>query len=204
MKKATLLLLLIVLGCKKQDFDAQWTLEQAPAAFTARFETTQGTFDIAVTRDWSPKAADRLYQLVKHGYYDDAIFYRVVDGFVAQFGNTDTITMNQWRAVKVPDEPVKFGNKKGMVSFARSGPVTRDLELFVNLKDNPVLDTLDFEGVRGFPAVGRVTQGMDVVEKLYSGYGETPMSDENLYANRNGFLAKYPELDLIKKAYLVE
>ena len=202
MKSLFALLLLFLVGCADSNFKKEWTAEKAPDTFTATFETTKGNFDIEVKRDWSPKAADRLYQLVKHGYYDNAIFYRVVPGFVAQFGNTDTAAMNQWRSVKVPDEPVLHGNAKGTVSFARFGKETRDLELFINLNDNPVLDTLDFEGVKGFPAVGRVSSGMKTVEELYGGYGENTMSDDDLYLNREGFYRSYPKLDLIKKAYL--
>ncbi len=185
-------------------FKPEWTTEPSPETFAATFETTKGTFEIEVERNLSPKAADRLYQLVKHGYYDNAIFYRVVPGFVAQFGNTDTLVMNQWRKVKIPDEPVIQGNVRGTVSFARSGKETRDLELFINLNDNPVLDTLDFEGVKGFPTFGKVTKGMETVEKLYSGYGETTMSNENLYLNPSGFLQTYPKLDKIIKAYLTK
>ena len=185
-------------------FKPEWTTEQAPETFIATFETTKGTFEIEVKRNLSPKAADRIYQLVKHGYYDNAIFYRVVPGFVAQFGDTDTLVMNQWRKVKIPDEPVIQGNVRGTVSFARSGKETRDLELFINLNDNPVLDTLDFEGVKGFPTFGKVNKGMETVEKLYSGYGETTMSNENLYLNPSGFLQTYPKLDKIIKAYLTK
>lgn len=183
-------------------FKPEWTLEQSPETFTATFETTRGNFDIKVSRNASVKAADRFYQLIKHGYYDGAIFYRVVTGFVAQFGSVDTLVMNQWRKIKIPDEPVIQGNKKGTVSFARSGKQTRDLELFINLNDNPALDTLNFQGVKGFPAFGKVTKGMETVEKLYSGYGETTMDNENLYANPAGFLQTYPKLDKIKRAYL--
>lgn len=199
-----ILLPILFFGCQDSKFQKEWTDEIAPETFTAKFETTKGDFEIEVERKLSPKAADRLYQLIKHGYYNEAIFYRVVDGFVAQFGNTDTIAMNQWRAVRIPDEPVILGNKKGTVSFARFGKDTRDLELFINLKDNEVLDTLQFEGVTGFPALGNVTKGMETVEKLYSGYGEQTMDDENLYANPKAFYQKYPKLDLIKKAYLIE
>ena len=205
MKKLLLCLLpLLVVGCKKPDFDVAWTKEQAPARFSVQFETTKGNFTIEVTRDLSPKAVDRFYQLVQHDYFDNGIFYRVVPDFVAQFGNTNSDVMEQWRTVKIPDEPVKMNNQKGAVSFARFGPGTRDLELFINLKNNPVLDTLDFEGVRGFPAIGQVREGMDVVEKLYGGYGEQTMSDENLYTDRAAFYQKYPKLDLIKNAYVIE
>lgn len=195
--------MLIFAACQKPHFDPSWTQEQAPEHFTAQFETTKGDFEVQVTRNYSPKAADRFYQLVKHGYYDNAMFYRVVDGFVAQFGNTDTLQMNQWRRVKIPDEPVKLGNTRGTIAFAREGKDSRDLELFINLTDNPKLDTIHFEGVTGFPAFGKVTQGFDVVEKLYNGYGEKTMENyEDLYVNRQAFYQRFAKLDLIKKAYL--
>lgn len=195
---------MLLTGCKKPTFQPEWTQEQSPEEFLAKFETTKGDFEIEVSRKYSPAAADRFYQLVKHGYYDNSIFYRVVPGFVAQFGNTDTIVMNQWRTVKIPDEPVLLGNKRASVSFARFGKATRDLEIFINLSDNPVLDTLNFEDVKGFPSFGTVTKGMDVVDQLYSGYGEQTMEDPNLYVNREIFYRSFPKLDLIKKAYLIE
>jgi homoserine O-acetyltransferase len=195
----------LTMGCsQKENFNIAWTREPAPEHFKAKFETTQGDFEIEVTRKLSPKAADRFYQLVKHHYFDEGIFYRVVSGFVAQFGNTDEALMQKWRAVKIPDEPVILGNQKGSISFARAGKETRDLELFINLNNNAILDTLQFEGVRGFPSFGRVSRGMEVVEKLYSGYAESPMDDLNMYTNQNAFHQKYPKLDAIKKAYLTD
>ena len=98
MKKLVLLLAVVAVSCAKPAFDPKWLSERAPETYTARFETTKGDFDIAVERKYSPKAADRFYQLVKHGYFDDGIFYRVVEGFVAQFGNTDQHAMEQWRS----------------------------------------------------------------------------------------------------------
>lgn len=199
-----LVFLTIIIGCKKSQFKSEWTSEQSPEIFSARFETTKGDFEIEVHRSWSPKAVDRIYQLIKHGYYDNAIFYRVVPGFVAQFGNTDTLVMNHWKSVKIPDEKVIQNNKRGTIAFARAGKETRDLEIFINLEYNSGLDTLDFEGVKGFPVLGNVTKGMEVVDKLYSGYGDNTMTDANLYVNRGLFYQSFPKLDLIKKAYLVE
>lgn len=197
-------LLMIAAGCKESGFKPEWTKEQAPDTFTARFETTKGDFDIEVQRNWSPKAADRLYQLIKHGYYDNAIFYRVVPDFVAQFGNTDTQMMDDWRTVTLPDEEVLHSNKRGTISFARNGKESRDLEIFINLKDNTVLDTLDFQGVKGFTPLGNVKKGMEVVDELYSGYGEETMANSNLYLNRTLFYQSFPKLDLIKKAYIID
>ena len=199
-----ILLFVLIWSCADKKFNPDWTNEQAPDVFTAKFETTKGEFEITVTRRLSPKAADRFFQLVQHGYYDKALFYRVVPKFVAQFGNTDTIQMNQWKSVKIPDEPVLQGNTKGTISFARFGKESRDTELFINLNDNTALDTLNFEGVKGFPTFGNVTKGLETVEKLYAGYGENTMSDENLYRNPSLFYQSYPKLDLINKAYVIE
>lgn len=199
-----LLLFVLTISCKESEFKTEWTKEQAPETFTAVFETTKGDFEIEVIRNWSPLAADRLYQLIKHDYYENAIFYRVVPDFVAQFGNTNTRSMEDWKSVTIPDEPVLHSNKRGTVSFARFGKDSRDLEVFINLKDNTVLDTLEFEDVKGFTPLGNVTKGMEVVEALYSGYAEEPMSDSNLYENRSLFYQTFPKLDLIKKAYLRE
>lgn len=193
-----------LIGCNPVDFKPEWTTEKSPEIFNARFETTKGNFEIEISRKNSPKAADRLYQMIKHGYYDHSIFYRVVPDFVAQFGNTNMILKNKWEAFKVPDEPVVLRNNKGTVSFARLGKDSRGLELFINFADNHVLDTLNFEGVNGFPALGKVSGGMKNVEKLYSEYAELPMNDESLYLDRGAFLQKYPKLDLINKAYLIE
>jgi len=201
----SLFLALIISSCNESSgFKQEWTKEQAPLNFIAKFETTKGDFEIEIIRSWSPKAADRLYQLIKHGYYDDAIFYRVVPNFVAQFGNTDTQIMDNWRSHKIPDEPVLHRNTRGTISFARSGKDSRDLEIFINLKDNPVLDTLTFENVKGFTPLGQVKSGMETVDQLYSKYAEAPMADDNLYQNRALFYQTWPKLDLIKKAYLVD
>lgn len=203
-KLILLLLILLTISCKETEFNTAWTKEQAPETFTAKFETTKGDFEIEIIRRWSPQAADRLYQLIKHGYYDNAIFYRVVPGFVAQFGNTDSKTMNNWRSIKIPDEPVLHSNTRGTISFARFGKDSRDLEVFINLEDNKVLDTLNFEDVKGFTPIGKVKNGMETVDKLYSGYAEEPMSDPNLYQNRDLFYQTFPKLDLIRKAYLIK
>lgn len=199
-----IILLVMVSGCKKEIFTTEWTKEQAPKIFKAKFETTKGNFEIEIERDWSPKAVDRLYQLIKHGYYDNAVFYRVVPGFVAQFGNTDVEQMKQWKSVIVPDETALHSNTRGTISFARSGKNSRDLEIFINLDDNTVLDTLTFEGVKGFTPLGKVSKGMKVVDALYSGYSEEPMSNPKLYLNRELFYQVYPKLDLIWKIYLFE
>ncbi|AWH86680.1 peptidylprolyl isomerase [Flavobacterium album] len=200
MKKITLILLSLVFFAFT-DFDS--VTERSPETYTAKFETTKGDFIIEVNRKWSPNAADRLYELIKDGYYDNTLFYRVVPDFVVQFGSTDTLKMKKW-STGVPDEEVLLGNKKGTISFARLGKDSRSADLFINLKDNTRLDTITFEGVKGFPAFGNVTKGMDVVEQLYSGYGDNTLEDENLYGDRELFKKAFPKLDGIKRAYLVK
>ncbi len=191
--------------CSKSTFNADWTKETAPHNYTARFETSKGNFDIEVTRAWSPQAADRLYQLLTHRFYDNQYFYRVVPNFVVQFGNIDTIVYKKWEKFKVPDEPVLKSNLKSYVSFARAGKETRGNDLFINLKDNVRLDTVAPEGVRGYPVLGKVITGMNVVESLYSEYGNKTMDVyDSLSANRKKYLSLFPKLDSIKKAYIIK
>lgn len=196
MKKYTLLLLALIL--------AACASKQAPETFTAKFVTTKGDFEVQVERHYSPHGADRFYRLLKSGYFDNTAFYRVVPGFVVQFGNTDTLALKKWEDPKVPDEEVKLGNTRGTISFARGGKETRAADLFINLQDNTRLDTILYEGVRGFPAFGRVIKGMETVGRLYGGYGDATMEDPNLYANPALFRKAFPELDTIKKAYVLK
>ena len=195
---------LLLSGCNQRTFDSEWTNWAAPSRFVARIETTKGNFDVEVLRDHSPKAADRFYQLVKSGYFDNGLFYRVVPDFVAQFGNTDTAEMEQWRQVPIPDEPIRLKNTRGTLSFARTGRQSRDLEVFINLADNHMLDTLKQDGVVGFPAFGKVISGMDLVDKLYSGYGEKTMQDGRIYSDHAAFRKKFDRLDMIIKAYILQ
>ncbi|MEO9071090.1 MAG: peptidylprolyl isomerase [Ginsengibacter sp.] len=198
------LIILLYTGCSKSVFKTRWTKEIAPANFTARFETSKGNFDVEMKREWSPKAADRCYQLLKHHFLDGAVFFRAIPEFVAQFGSSDTNTIKRWEKIKVPDEPVILGNGKGTISFARAGKQSRGTQLFINLYDNQFLDTIHFAGVTGFPAFGKITNGMQTVDSLYTGYsGKTMDTLGTLYANRSKFLELFPKLDSIKKAYIV-
>jgi peptidyl-prolyl cis-trans isomerase A (cyclophilin A) len=139
----------------------------APATYKVQFETTQGNFTVEVNRDWAPRGADRFYELVTNGFFDDQRFFRVLEGFVVQFGiHGDPKTAAAWRANRIEDDPVKTSNVRGAVTFATAGPNTRTTQVFVNFGDNSQLDSM------GFAPFGRVTNGMDVLEKLYSGYGE--------------------------------
>jgi peptidyl-prolyl cis-trans isomerase A (cyclophilin A) len=200
-----ILITTLLIGCSKSIFKSKWTNEKSPGNFVARFETSKGTFDVQVSREWSPMAVDRFYQLVKHHSLDHIIFYRVVPNFVAQFGISDTAEFKKWRQFIVPDEKVVSGNKKGSISFARAGKETRSDQLYFNLRDNLFLDTLNLYGVKGFPAFGDVIRGMEVVEALYSGYGDNTMKQlDTLYLNRSRFLSIFPKLDSINKVYLLE
>ncbi len=203
MKRLLLVCTIVCVSCAPKTFKSKWIKEKVPEKFTARFETTKGIFDIEIERKWSPLAAGRMYQLVKHHYFDSAIFYRVVPGFVAQFGGSDSIKNKAWAKYIVPDEPVLLSNKKGTLSFARSGKDSRSTDLYINLADNLRLDTFDYSGVKGFPAFGVVTKGINVVESLYSGYsGKTMDKLDSMYIDRTKFLRMFPELDEITKAYI--
>lgn len=141
--------------------------EQAPPRFYAKFETTKGDFILEVVRDWAPRGTDRFYELLQDKYYDGSRFFRVRPGFIVQFGiSKDPKQSELWRQLKLPDDPVKQKNLKGYVSYAMAGPGSRTTQVFVNLANNSALDS------SGFAPFARVVEGMDVVEKLYAGYGE--------------------------------
>jgi peptidyl-prolyl cis-trans isomerase A (cyclophilin A) len=197
--------LLLLMSCSKPAFKSKWIKEQAPANFTARFETTKGVFDVEITREWSPLAADRFYQTVKHRYYNNTVFYRVVPNFVAQWGNNDTSVLKLWEPYKIADEPVVQSNLKGFMSYARSGKETRGSTLFINLKDNQRLDTVIANGVKGYPPLGKVIRGMDVIDSLYSGYAGSTMSKlDTLKKYPALFFQQFPKLDKVIKAHIVK
>ena len=175
--------------------------EQAPATFKANFDTSKGTFVIDVHRDWAPQGADRFYNLVKNGFYDDVRFFRVISGFMAQFGiHGDPALASAWRSAQIKDDPVKQSNKRGFVTFATAGPNTRTTQLFINFGDNAALDK------QGFSPFGQVTTGMDVVDKIYNGYGEGAPRGKGpdqgrVQSEGNTYLTKeFPRLDYIKAA----
>ncbi len=198
-------LLMLFLGCSTSKFKSSWAKPIAPETFTTKFETSKGDFVVKIERKLSPKAVDRFYQLVKTSYFDNILFYRVNPGFVAQFGGNDSVIYTNWNRYKIPDEPVLQGNNKGTLSFARDGKDSRGTDLFINLKDNNRLDTLHYNDVTGFPTFGKVTQGMEVLEALYSGYADTTMNDFDLMLkNLNAFIKKYPKLDTIYKVSFIK
>lgn len=175
--------------------------KKAPAVYKAKFDTSKGTFVIEVHRDWSPNGADRFYNLVKSGFYNDVRFFRVLDGFMVQFGisgNPDVSGV--WRNARIADDNVNESNQRGYVSFATGGPNTRTTQVFINFGNNYNLDG------QGFSPFGQVVSGMKVVDSLYSGYGEGAPSGQGpdqgrLQAQGNAYLiADFPKLDYIKKA----
>ena len=147
--------------------DPSRATDRAPARFRVRFATTKGPFVVEATRAWAPRGADRFYNLVRAGYYDDVAFFRVIEGFMVQFGiNGDPRVNTAWQAAQIPDDPVTQSNRRGMVTYAMAGPDTRTTQLFINFRDNKGLDG------QGFSPFGTVVEGLAVVDSLYSGYGE--------------------------------
>lgn len=182
--------------------------QTAPEKFQAEFTTTQGVFIAEFERALSPLAVDRVYQLIKSGFYTDIAIFRVAPNFVTQFGiHTDTAMNNYWKE-GVADEPVMGKNTAGTIAFARGGERSRNTQLFINLKSNsPRLDELDWGNVVGFPIVGKVIDnGMEVVNKFYDGYGEAPSREQGkIQKEGNAFLKeKYPKLDYIQTVKIVD
>jgi peptidyl-prolyl cis-trans isomerase A (cyclophilin A) len=170
--------------------------EQAPATYKAAFDTSAGKFVITVHRAWAPLGADRFYNLVKSGFFDETRFFRVVPNFMVQFGiNGDPAVASAWQPARLKDDPsTGHSNKKGFVTFATSGPNSRTTQVFINFKDNAFLDA------QGFAPFGEVTTGMDVVEKITDQYGEKPNQGQ-IQAEGNTYLkASFPKLDSVKKA----
>jgi cyclophilin family peptidyl-prolyl cis-trans isomerase len=170
----------------------------APDSFRVAFETSKGNFVVQVDRAWSPHGADRFYELAASGFFDDQRFFRVLSGYIAQFGASGTRETNElWEGKKIPDDPRRQSNARGTVSFASDGPDTRTHQLFVNLKDNPKLDA------QGFVPIGRVVDGLSVVDALNDDYGESPKY--HLIATLgNSYLRRmFPKLDYIKTARVV-
>lgn len=176
----------------------------APDTFRVAFETNEGRFLVEVARGWAPRGADRFYNLVRHGFYDGVRFFRVLEGFVVQFGiSGDPDVSRAWKGATLPDDPVRRSNTRGTLSFATSGPNSRTTQLFINLGDNSQLDEM------GFSPVGEVVEGMDVVESLYAGYGEgAPRGDgpaqDRIESEGNEYLrSEFPELDYVERARIV-
>lgn len=177
---------------------------KAPESFKAKFETTKGNFTVEVTRSLAPNGADRFYNLVKSGYFKDLAFFRVIQGFMCQFGiHADPKVSAAWRSAQIPDDPVKASNTRGAITFATAGPNTRTTQLFINFGNNANLDNM------GFSPFGKVTEGMDVVDKINNEYGEGAPRGRGPDQGRiqmegNAYLKQsFPHLDYIKSASIL-
>ena len=175
--------------------------DPAPATFKATFNTSAGIFVVQVHRDWAPNGADRFYNLVQSGFFNDCRFFRVIPNFMVQFGiNGDPAVSAPWRAARIPDDRGKQSNKRSYVTFATAGPNTRTTQVFINFQDNGPLDS------QGFAPFGEVISGMNIVDRLYDGYGEGAPNgkgpDQTRVQNEgNAYLMKtFPKLDFIKTA----
>ena len=202
----SVLFLLVAFSLAAQEADAKPDLlvpssltETAPDEYTVRFETSQGDVEIQVNRTWAPRGADRFYNLVKNGFYDEARFFRVVNDFIVQFGlPADPAVGKAWASATFQDDPVRRPNRRGWVVFATAGPNTRTTQVFINTNDNDFLDA------QGFAPFGQVTKGMNIVTRFNSEYGEAP--DQGLIRSQgNAYLSgQFPKLDYIIKATIVE
>lgn len=179
-----------------------------PDSFLVQLETSRGNVELMAHRAWSPLGVDRMHFLLSQGYYDASRFFRVVPGFVVQWGiSRDTSVNKVWNDRDLPDEPVRQSNTRGRISYARAGPNTRSVQLYVNLADNSRLDTAN---VFGFPPIGEVRVGMALMDSMYAGYscrrgnqGTCP-SQDSIQAQGEAYLNRsFPQLDVIKKARIV-
>jgi peptidyl-prolyl cis-trans isomerase A (cyclophilin A) len=187
------------------DPDPAELARQAPDSFTVRFETSRGPFVVRAVRAWAPHGVDRFHYLVRHGFYDGVRFFRVVPGFVAQFGiHGDPAVTAVWRERRIPDDSVRQSNQVGFITFASSGPNSRTTQLFINRRDNRRLDAM------GFAPIGRIIEGQAAADSLYEGYGEGPprgagpeqgliTSVGNVYLER-----AFPRLDSVVRARIVK
>ncbi len=196
---AALIALVVLAGCSKPKPKLV-----VPEVYDVAFDTTQGPFTVEVSRAWAPRGADRFYELVNMRYFDEGRFFRVLPGFIAQFGvHKDFKVHDVWREYFIVDDPRKQDNVRGTLAFAQAGPNTRSTEVFINLADNKVLDE------QGFVPFARIVSGKDVPDKLYSGYGELGPEGKGPDAGRveeeaNEYLVpRFPNLDYIKHAKFV-
>lgn len=180
--------------------------ETAPATFNVNFDTSAGSFVVTVHRDWAPHGADRFYNLVKNGFYNEARFFRAVPNFMVQFGiHGDPAVSAAWRNARLPVDKVTQSNRRGFITYAMGGsPDTRTTQVFINFRDNTNLDGM------GFAPFGQVTSGMDVVDKIYTGYGEgaprgSGPEQGRIQSEGNAYLMKsFPKLDYIKTATIAK
>jgi cyclophilin family peptidyl-prolyl cis-trans isomerase len=202
----SIFLFALTIGSRAQVPDNSILQVRAPESFKAKFTTTKGVFVIEAVRKWSPYGADRVYQLVTTGFFNNSLLFRVEPGYLVQFGVAEKYWVNRfWDRLKIVDEPMQQLNKKGMISFARGGKDNRATQLFINMADNPDLDTTVRYGVRGFTPVARVISGMETLMKLNGQYGRLPAKiQDSLYKYGNRYFEKkFPGLDKIISAKII-
>ena len=187
--------------------DANLLKLKAPETFKAEFITSKGNFTVEVYRNWSPLGADRFYQLIRSGYYNNTVVFRVVKDYLVQFGVSENKQKNIfWQGKNLKDEPVVGSNTDSTLCFSRGAPNTRKTSVFINLRNNLTYDTLQSAGVKGFVPFAKVITGMDVVRQFFSEYGnDTMRAADSVYFKGNAYLLKrFPGLDLIKEVRIVK
>lgn len=185
--------------------DTTRSAEIAPEVFRVRFETSRGPFVVEAHHAWSPWAVDRFYYIVRNGFYDSTRFFRVLPGYIAQFGiNGDPRIAASWRQRLFPDDTVPHqSNLRGRITFANAGPNTRNTQLFIDLRNNPNLD-------QNYAPIGEIVEGMNVVDSLWNGYGDGPPGgrgpdQSRLFSEGNQYLVKeFPKLDYVKTARIIK
>jgi peptidyl-prolyl cis-trans isomerase A (cyclophilin A) len=181
--------------------DTSRSAEPAPETFRVRFETTKGPFVVQVHHAWAPWGVDRFYYLVKHGFYDSTAFFRVLPGYIAQFGiSGNPAIAASWQFRLFPDDTARHqSNLRGRLTFANAGPQSRSTQLFINLRNNPNLD-------QSYAPIGEIVEGIGVIDQLYSGYGEGPPAGTapnqgRIFNEGTPYLKRdYPNLDYIVSA----
>ena len=187
--------------------DANLLKLKCPDTARVEFITTKGSFTVEVVRKWSPLGADRFYQLVRSGYYNNTVIFRVVKEYLVQFGVSEDKQKNIfWQGKNIKDEPVIGSNTEGTLCFSRGAPNTRKTSIFINLRDNLTYDTMTVAGVKGFVPFARITSGLDVAKNFFSDYGnDTLKSADTIYFKGNAWmLRKYPGLDLVKEVRIIK
>jgi peptidyl-prolyl cis-trans isomerase A (cyclophilin A) len=180
---------------------------KCPDTARAEFITTKGNFTVEIYRQWSPLGADRFYQLIKSGYYNNTIIFRVVKDYLVQFGvNEDKNKNIFWQNKNLKDEPVVGSNMAGTLSYSRGNPNTRKTSVFINLRDNITYDTITIAGVKGFVPFAKIISGLDVAKSFFSDYGnDTMKSADTIYFKGNAWMnKKFPGLDMIKEVKIIQ
>lgn len=208
MKLVSIFLLLLMCNSFAQVRPNKLDLTKAaPDSFKVEFETSKGKFIAVAYRNWSPLATDRFYHLAKSNFFDNMIIYRVVKDFVAQFGITNNRFMNEdWDKASFKDEPVSKSNKRGTISFARAGANSRSHHIFINLVDNPKLDSVNAGGVIGYPPFAKIISGIETIDKFNSEYGNKTLTEQDSISMKgNAYLNRaFPSLDYIIKARIIK